>query len=57
MTRRNSFPMSLVRVAAAYLLAAPSAPDEAREQAVKRAEAGEKVTTEVAREILAEARK
>jgi hypothetical protein len=42
---------------AAYLLAAPSAPDEARQAAVERAEAGEQVTTAVAKEILAEARK
>lgn len=42
---------------AAYLLAAPSAPDEARQQAIERAEAGEQVTTAVAKEILAEARK
>lgn len=46
-----------IQPTAAYLLASPSAPDEAREEAVKRAEAGEKVTTEVAREILAETRK
>jgi hypothetical protein len=42
---------------AAYLLAAPSAPDEARETAVERAEAGERVTTAVAKEILAKARR
>lgn len=42
---------------AAYLLAAPSAPDEARQNAVERAEAGERVTTAVAKEILAETRK
>jgi hypothetical protein len=42
---------------AAYLLAAPSAPDAARAQAVERAEAGEEITAAVAREILAEARK
>jgi hypothetical protein len=42
---------------AAYLLAAPSAPDEARQTAVERAEAGEHVTTAVAKEILAETRK
>ncbi len=38
---------------AAYLLAAPSAPDGARQTAVERAEAGERITTPVAREILA----
>ena len=42
---------------AAYLLSAPSAPDEARQQAVERAEAGEQITTSVAKEILAETRK
>src|SRR5947209_14037837 len=42
---------------AAYLLAAPSTPDEARQAAVERAEAGEHVTTAVAKEILAETRK
>ncbi len=39
---------------AAYLLAAPSTPDEARQTAVERAEAGEHVTTAVAKEIVAE---
>ncbi len=42
---------------AAYLLAAPSAPDEARQTAVERAEAGEQITTAVAKQILAETRK
>lgn len=42
---------------AAYMLAAPSAPDEARELALERAEAGEQVTPTVAKEILAKARK
>ncbi len=42
---------------AAYLLAAPSAPDEARQTAVERAEAGEQITTAVAKEILADTRK
>lgn len=42
---------------AAYLLAAPSAPDEARQAAVERAEAGEQITTAMARELLAAARK
>lgn len=42
---------------AAYLLAAASAPDEARQTAVERAEAGEQITTAVAKEILAETRK
>jgi hypothetical protein len=47
----------LIVPTAAYLLAAPSAPDEAREVAFERAEAGEQITTAVAKEILAEARK
>jgi hypothetical protein len=42
---------------AAYLLAAPSAPDEARQAAVERAEAGERITAKVAKEILAKERK
>jgi hypothetical protein len=42
---------------AAYLLAAPSAPDEARQVAVERAEAGEHITPSVAKEILAKERK
>lgn len=42
---------------AAYLLAAPSAPDEARQTAVERAEAGEQITTKVAKKIVAEAKK
>jgi hypothetical protein len=46
-----------IQPTAAYLLAAPPASDEAREEAIKRAEAVEKVTTEVAKEILAETRK
>lgn len=46
-----------IQPTAAYLLAAPSVPDEARQVAFKRAEAGEKITTSVAKEILAETRK
>jgi hypothetical protein len=46
-----------IQPTAAYLLAAPSVPDEAREKAIKRAEAGEQITTTVAKEILAETRK
>jgi hypothetical protein len=42
---------------AAYLLAAPSLPDEAREKAVEKAEAGEEITFAAAREIVAEAKK
>jgi hypothetical protein len=42
---------------AAYLLAAPSAPDEARQAAIERAEAGEQITTAVAKGIVAEAKK
>jgi hypothetical protein len=42
---------------AAYMLAAPSTPTEARQAAIERAEAGEQITTSVAREIVAEARK
>jgi hypothetical protein len=46
-----------IQPTAAYLLAAPSAPDEARQVALRRAESGEQITTAVAREILAAARK
>jgi gas vesicle protein len=46
-----------IQPTAAYLLAAPSTPDEARETAIERAEAGEQITTAVAKEILAQARK
>ena len=46
-----------IQPTAAYLLAAPSAPDEARQTALERAEAGEQITTAVAKEILAETRK
>jgi len=42
---------------AAYLLAAPSVPDEAREKAVEKAEAGEEITFATAKEIVAEVRK
>ncbi len=42
---------------AAYLLAAPSVPDEARQVAISKAEAGEEITFAVAREIVAESRK
>jgi Protein of unknown function (DUF3102) len=42
---------------AAYLLAAPSIPEEARQLAIERAEGGEKITTVIAKEIVAEARK
>jgi hypothetical protein len=46
-----------IQPSAAYLLAAPSVPDEAREKAVEKAEAGEEITFATAREIVAEARK
>jgi hypothetical protein len=42
---------------AAYLLAAPSAPEEAREAAVRLAEEGQPVTAKVAKQILAKERK
>lgn len=42
---------------AAYMLAASSVPDKAREVAIERAEAGEKITIKVAKEIVAETRK
>ncbi|HEY7157091.1 MAG TPA: DUF3102 domain-containing protein [Gemmataceae bacterium] len=46
-----------IQPSAAYLLAAPSVPDEAREKAVEKAEAGEEITFAAAREIVAEVRK
>lgn len=46
-----------IQPSAAYLLAAPSVPDEARQKAVEKAEAGEEITFAAAREIVAEARK
>jgi gas vesicle protein len=42
---------------AAYLLAAPSVPDEVRKKAVERAESGERITATVAKEILTEAKR
>ncbi len=42
---------------AAYLLAAPSVPDEARAKAIERAESGETITAKLARKILAEAKR
>jgi hypothetical protein len=42
---------------AAYLLAAPSAPFEAREAAIQRARTGERVTVGMAKELLGTARK
>ncbi len=46
-----------IQPTAAYLLAAPSVPEEARQTAIERAEGGEKITTVVAKEIVAEAKK
>jgi hypothetical protein len=46
-----------IQPTAAYLLAAPSAPDEARQAALERAEAGEQIATTVAKDILAETRR
>jgi hypothetical protein len=46
-----------IQPTAAYLLAAPSAPDEARQAAIERAAAGEKITTDLAKELLTRARK
>jgi hypothetical protein len=46
-----------IQPSAAYFLAAPSVPDEARQVAVEKAEAGEEITVATAREIVAEAKK
>jgi Protein of unknown function (DUF3102) len=45
-----------IQPTAAYLLAAPSVPDEARLKAVERAQSGEKITITVARELVSQAR-
>jgi Protein of unknown function (DUF3102) len=41
-----------IEATAAYLLAAPSTPDSARQAAIDRARAGERITTRVAKEIV-----
>ena len=46
-----------IQPSAAYFLAAPSVPDEARQVAVEKAEAGEEITVATAKEIVAEAKK
>ncbi len=46
-----------IQPSAAYLLAAPSVPDEARVAAIERAECGEDITSTVAKEIISETRK
>ena len=46
-----------IQPSAAYLLAAPAVPDEARQVAGEKAEAGEEITFATAREIVAEAKK
>lgn len=46
-----------IQPTAAYFLAAPSVPDEARQTAIEKAEAGEEINTAVAKEIVAEAKK
>ncbi len=46
-----------IQPTATYLLAAPSVPDAAREIALQRAEAGERITGKVARKVLAQVRK
>jgi hypothetical protein len=46
-----------IQPSAAYLLAAPSVPDEAREKAVEKGEAGEEITLSAAKKIVAETKK
>jgi DUF3102 family protein len=46
-----------IQPGAAYLLAAPAVPDEARQVAVEKAKAGEEITFATAKEIVAEAKK
>lgn len=47
----------LIQPSAAYFLAAPSIPDEARQKGCREGEAEEEITFAVAREIVAKARK
>jgi Protein of unknown function (DUF3102) len=46
-----------IRASACFLLAAPSVPEEAREKAIAKAEAGEEITLALAKRIIADARK
>ncbi len=46
-----------IQPTAAYLLAAPAVPDQAREVAIEKAKAGEQITVAAAKEIVAEAKK
>jgi hypothetical protein len=46
-----------IQLSAAYLLATSSVPDKAREVAMEKAKAGDKITVPVAKEIVAQARK
>lgn len=46
-----------IQPSAAYMLAAPAVPDEARKVAIEKAEAGEEITFSTAKEIVAEAKK
>jgi hypothetical protein len=46
-----------IQPSAAYLLAAPAVPDEARQVAIEKAEAGETITFTTAKEIVSEAKK
>jgi hypothetical protein len=46
-----------IQPSAAYMLAAPAVPDEARQVAIEKAEAGQEITFTTAKEIIAEAKK
>lgn len=46
-----------IQPSAAYLLAAPAVPDEARQVTIEKAEAGEEITFTTAKAIVAEAKK
>lgn len=54
--KTEKFSVLSIQPAAAYLLAAPSTPDEVREAAVKKAEAGEQITWKVAKALLSKAK-
>ena len=55
--KSGNFSQLPIQPSAAYLLAAPAVPDEARQLAVEKAEAGEEITFTAAKEIVAEAKK
>jgi hypothetical protein len=55
--RNASFADLRIQPSAAYFLAAPSVPDEARQTAIQKAESGEEITFAAAKKIVAEMKK